>query len=82
MDFQKYSLGLQFQNQSEQAQSAGFQTIMQNPNMDAEDRAAALANLTSYYSQQSQFNASIPAFVAPWASNPNYWSTSWTQGSP
>lgn len=79
MDFQKYSLGLQFQNQTEQEQSAGFQAIMQNQNMTAQDRQAALANLTSYYGQQSQFNATIPAFVAPWASNPTYWSTSWTQ---
>ncbi len=77
--FQNYSLNLQFQNQTQQQQSAGFQAIMQNPNMTAADRQAALANLTSYYGQQSQYNATIPQFVPPWTSNPNYWSTSWTQ---
>lgn len=79
LGFQNYSLALQFQNQTEQQQSAGFQAIMMNPNMTASDRQAALANLTSYYGQQSQYNATIPQFVPPWSSDPNYWSTSWTQ---
>jgi hypothetical protein len=57
-----------------------FSSFMQNPNMTADERSAALGIAQSFFGQMSQQNSSIPAFIPPWISNSNYWGQAWNAG--
>jgi hypothetical protein len=76
--FAQYQLGMQMQNNSQNAYGQIFSSIMMNPNMTAADRQAALQNANQFYSGMAQQNASLPAFVPGWVNDPNYWTQSWT----
>jgi len=76
--FAQYQLGVQQQMSNQQNYATMFSNIMMNPNMTADERSAALGNAQSYFTQQSQYNATLPAFVPPYVSNPDYWSSDFT----
>ena len=78
--FAQYQIGMQQQMNTQNNYAQEFASIMANPNMTADERAAALANSKDFFTQETQFNANIPAFTPSWISDPNYWSNDWTGG--
>lgn len=82
MQWNQYALGMSLNSQSQNEYAQTFAAIMQNPNMTAADRSAALGNAQQFYSQMSQYNSTIPAFTPAWSIDPNYWASAWTGGSP
>ena len=80
MAWNQYQLGYQQQMQNSQNYASMFDNIMQNPNMTADQRQSALNNAQQFFSQQTQYNATLPTFVPYWSSDPGYWTHAWTSG--
>jgi len=80
MAWNQYALGTQLNSQAQNNYGSAFVSIMNNPNMTADQRSSALANAHDFFQQQSQYNAAIPAFVPAWSIDPDYWATAWTSG--
>lgn len=78
--FAQYQVGLQTQMQNQQNYATMFSNIMMSPNMTADERSSALGNAQSFFQQQSSFNATLPAFVPSYVSNPDYWASDFTAG--
>lgn len=81
MDWQQYQFGVTQNMQNANDYTNMFGNIMMNPNMTADQRTSALASAQSFFNQLSQWTSAGTAFVPPWSSNPNYWSTDWSGGS-
>lgn len=81
LGWNKYSLGVQMQMHGMDQYTQMMSSMLQNPNMTADDRAAMQGNLQSIYSGYNQQIAAIPGFTPPWTADPNYWATDWTGGT-
>ena len=78
--FQQYALGMNLQQNSQNAYGQAFAQMFANPNMTAADRQSGLATLNQFYTGMSQQNAALPAYVPPWVNDPNYWTSNWMGG--